>query len=240
MLTISGFHAVESILLDENCEVLEIAYQSGRADDRLQHIIKLANNKQIDIVELPKKRLDKITNNVSHQGIIAKILISNVANDNELKDFINKQSPQLILILDNITDPRNLGACLRSANGFAVDCVIISKDGSAPINEVAYKTSSGSISALKIFQVVNLSRAIKLLQQNNIWVVGLDGSANSKINQYDFTTPTAIVMGAEGKGMRQLTKKNCDNLVKIPMFGTVESLNVAVATGIALFSAKID
>ena len=141
-------------------------------------------------------------------------------------------------MLDSIQDPRNLGACLRSANAAGVDCVVINKDGSAPVNSVVYKTSAGAINQLKIFQVTNLVRAIKALQSKELWVVGLDASLKNSIYDINLIDPIVIVMGAEGKGLRQLIKKSCDYLVRIPMTGNVESLNVSVATGIALFESR--
>ena len=144
----------------------------------------------------------------------------------------------LVLILDSIQDPRNLGACLRSANAAGIDCVVINKDGSSPINAVVHKTSAGAINTLKIFQVTNLTRTIKALQKNGIWVIGLDGGASTTIYNVNLSDATAIVMGAEGKGIRPLIKKSCDQLGSIPMTGSIKSLNVSVATGSTLFESK--
>jgi 23S rRNA (guanosine2251-2'-O)-methyltransferase len=156
-----------------------------------------------------------------------------------LISFVSKLSSiPLILILDSIQDPRNLGACLRSANAAGVDCVVVNKDGSAPINAVVHKTSAGAINQLKIFQVINLVRTIKSLQAQELWVIGLDGDVKTSIYEINFIDPTVIVMGTEGKGLRQLIKKTCDQLATIPMIGNVESLNVSVATGIALFEGR--
>ena len=156
-----------------------------------------------------------------------------------LIDFVTKiSSIPLILILDSIQDPRNLGACLRSANAAGVDCVVVNKDGSAPINAVVHKTSAGAINQLKIFQVTNLVRTIKSLQAQELWVIGLDGDVTTSIYDINLSGPTVIVMGTEGKGLRLLIKKTCDQLVTIPMIGNVESLNVSVATGIALFEGR--
>jgi 23S rRNA (guanosine2251-2'-O)-methyltransferase len=152
---------------------------------------------------------------------------------------INKlEKTALILILDSIQDPRNLGACLRSANAAGVDCVVINKDGSAPINALVHKTSAGALNQLKIFSVTNLARTIKALKEENIWVIGLDSSTETSLYQIDLSTPSAIIMGSESSGLRSLTKKSCDQLAMIPMQGNVESLNVSVATGIALFEAS--
>lgn len=234
---IHGFHSVISQLNSNPSSVSEVFLQDGRFDNRTKEVITLLKKHGINVNKLSKDKLTKFSKTDSHQGIIAKITFNNIKTDNELKEFIKKDL-SLILILDNITDPRNIGACLRSANAFAVDCVIIAKDGCGAINETTYKTSAGSINDVTIFQVVNISRTIKLLQQHNFWVLGLDGHTQSEIQAQDFSTPHALVMGSEGKGLRELTKKTCDGLVKIPMLGTVESLNVAVATGISLFSVR--
>ena len=236
-MLISGFHSVESQISHNPKSINEVFIQSGRDDKRANELSVKLKQSGIQITKLPKEKLGKLVNSTSHQGIVASIVLDNIAGDNELKHFLKKDL-NLILILDNITDPRNIGACLRSANGFAVDCVIIAKDGCGAINDTTYKTSAGSINDLKIFQVTNISRTIKLLQKHNFWVLGLDGATNNTINSQNFNAPHALVMGSEGKGLRELTKKTCDNLIKIPMLGTVESLNVAVATGISLFQVR--
>jgi len=170
---------------------------------------------------------------------VAEVILPPLLGHEALIDFVTKiSSIPLILMLDSIQDPRNLGACLRCANAAGVDCVVVNKDGSAPINAVVYKTSAGAINQLKIFQVTNLARTIKSLQAQELWVIGLDGDVKTSIYDINFMGPTVIVMGTEGKGLRQLIKKTCDQLVQIPMIGNVESLNVSVATGIALFEGR--
>jgi len=154
-----------------------------------------------------------------------------------IESIKNSSKKPLVLILDSIQDPRNLGACLRSANAAGVDFVIINKDGSAPINSLVYKASAGAINSLQIFLVTNIVRTIKAIQNEGIWVIGLDGNATTSIYDVNLADSTAIVMGSEGKGIRQLIKKTCDQLVIIPMSGNIESLNVSVATGIALFES---
>jgi 23S rRNA (guanosine2251-2'-O)-methyltransferase len=146
-----------------------------------------------------------------HQVIAAEILLPTLPNQDGLMNYIAKlKKTALILILDSIQDPRNLGACLRSANAAGVDCVIINKDGSAPISALVHKTSAGALNQLKIFSVTNLARTIKALKEKNIWVIGLDGSTETSLYQVDLTTPSAIIMGSEGSGLRSLTKKSCD------------------------------
>jgi 23S rRNA (guanosine2251-2'-O)-methyltransferase len=230
-MLISGFHSVEAEILAGN--VIKII--AGKNAKRLTKILSLVKQNQIEYKT--KDEITQLLGDDKHQGIIAEIKTTNLGGENELKHFLKEQK-QLVLILDNITDTRNLGACLRSAVAFGVDCVVIPSVGSANISHNTYKTSAGTLSKIKIFSVANLARTIKLLKEHNFWVVGLDGYAKTKINDYDFSGPHAIVMGAEDKGLRDLTKKNCDNLVKIPMSVNAESLNIAVAAGISLFSAS--
>ena len=171
--------------------------------------------------------------------MISEVILPPLMNEESLLNSISGNATKpLILILDSIQDPRNLGACLRSANAAGVEHVVINKDGSAPINALVHKTSAGAINTLRIYHVTNLSRTIKDLQKRGVWVIGLDGNSQSTIYDVNLTDSTAIVMGSEGKGIRQLIKKTCDQIVTIPMSGNIESLNVSVATGIALFESK--
>jgi len=236
---IYGFHSIESQLNSNPEYILKLFIQSGRNDARMSKMTSLLNNLKINFLKIDKNELDRLAKGELHQGIIAEVLLPSLPGQEALIDFIIKlQSNPLILILDSIQDPRNLGACLRSANAAGVDCIVINKDGSAPINSVVYKTSAGAINQLKIFQVTNLVRVIKALQSKELWVVGLDGSAKTSIYDVNLSDPLVIVMGTEGKGLRQLIKKTCDYLATIPMTGNVESLNVSVATGIALFESR--
>ncbi|SFV76571.1 23S rRNA (guanosine-2'-O-)-methyltransferase rlmB [hydrothermal vent metagenome] len=238
-IIIFGFHSIQA-QLDSNPEcILKVFTLDNRNDKRLNSIISQLNNLGINTQQFTKQKLDKLTKNQTHQGIASEILLPTLPNQDALTHYISKlEKVSLVLILDSIQDPRNLGACLRSANAAGADCVVINKDGSAPINALVHKTSAGALNQLKIFQVTNLSRTIKALKDQNIWVVGLDGATDQSLYQIDLTTPTAIVMGAEGSGLRKLTKQSCDQLAMIPMQGNVESLNVSVATGIALFEAS--
>ena len=236
---IYGFHNIESQLNSNPEYILKLFIQSGRNDARMSRMTSLINNLKINFLKIDKNELDRLAKGELHQGIIAEVLLPSLPGQEALIDFIsNLPSIPLILILDSIQDPRNLGACLRSANAAGVDCIVINKDGSAPINSVVYKTSAGAINQLKIFQVTNLVRVIKALQSKELWVVGLDGSAKTSIYDVNLSGPLVIVMGTEGKGLRQLIKKTCDYLATIPMKGNVESLNVSVATGIALFESR--
>ena len=236
---IYGFHSIESQLNSNPEYILKLFIQSGRNDARMSKMTSLLNNLKINFLKIDKNELDRLAKGELHQGIIAEVLLPSLPGQEALIDFItNLPSNPLILILDSIQDPRNLGACLRCANAAGVDCVVVNKDGSAPINAVVHKTSAGAINQLKIFQVTNLVRVIKALQSKELWVVGLDGSAKTSIYDVNLSDPLVIVMGTEGKGLRQLIKKTCDYLATIPMTGNVESLNVSVATGIALFESR--
>ncbi|MBC8494096.1 MAG: 23S rRNA (guanosine(2251)-2'-O)-methyltransferase RlmB [Candidatus Thioglobus sp.] len=238
-ITIFGFHAIQAQLEAAPEGFVKVLVLDNRNDKRVGQINAQLNQLGIRVEKSNKQQLDKLTKNQTHQGVAAEILLPTLPNQDELITFVSKLDHSgLILILDSIQDPRNLGACLRSANAAGVDCVVINKDGSAPINALVHKTSAGALNQLKIFQVTNLARAIKALQQEDIWVVGLDGSTQTSIYQIDLTTPTALIMGTEGKGLRKLTKQSCDQLALIPMQGNVESLNVSVATGISLFEAS--
>jgi len=238
-IIIFGFHAIQA-QLDSNPEcLLKVFTLDNRNDKRLNTLTTQLNRLDINTQQSNKQQLDKLTKNQTHQGIAAEILLPTLPNLDGLIEYIKKlNNNSLILILDSIQDPRNLGACLRSANAAGVDCVVINKDGSAPINSLVHKTSAGALNKLKIFSVTNLSRTIKALKECGIWVIGLDGATDQSLYQIDLIAPTAIIMGAEGSGLRSLTKKSCDQLAIIPMQGNVESLNVSVATGIALFEAS--
>ncbi len=238
-LFIYGFHTIQA-QLDANPQyIVKVFTLDNRQDKRLNTLVKQLNKHHINTSKTSKQQLEKLCNTQTHQGIVAEILLPKLPNQDELINYISQlKHSSLILILDSIQDPRNLGACLRSANAAGVDCVVINKDGSAPINALVHKTSAGALNQLKIFQVTNLSRTIKALQKQNIWIIGLDGNTQHSLYQIDFTSSSAVVMGAEGSGLRSLTKKSCDQLAMIPMHGNVESLNVSVATGITLFEAS--
>ena len=236
---IYGFHSIEAQLNSNPECILNVFVQTGRNDSRMSEMTSFLNTQKIYFSKIDKNKLDLLTKGEPHQGIVAEIILPSLPGQEALISFVSKLSSNpLILMLDSIQDPRNLGACLRSANAAGVDCVVINKDGSAPINAVVHKTSAGAVNQLKIFQVTNLVRTIKSLQAQELWVIGLHGDVTTSIYDINFIDPTVIVMGTEGKGLRQLIKKTCDQLATIPMTGNVESLNVSVATGIALFEVR--
>ena len=238
-INIFGFHSIESILKTNPELVLKVLIQNARKDKRIIDLTNTLISQKISFSYADKSNLDKISKGEVHQGIVSEILTPSILNEEAFFSSItNFDQKPMILILDSVQDPRNLGACLRSANAAGVSHVIINKDGSAPINSLVHRTSAGAINSLKIFHVTNLSRTIKEIQKRDIWVVGLDGEADSSLYNVNLIGSIAVVIGSEGKGIRQLIKKTCDQVVSIPMSGNVESLNVSVATAITLFEIK--
>ena len=238
-INIFGFHSIESILLDNPELVIKVLIQNGRKDKRIIDLINNLDSQKISYSSTDRANLDKISKGEIHQGVISEIILPPILNEDSFFNSIASfdQKP-IVLILDSVQDPRNLGACLRSANAAGVSHVVINKDGSAPINSLVHRTSAGALNSLQIFHVTNLSRTIKQIKKRDIWVVGLDGSTQSSLYDLNLTGSMAIVVGSEGKGIRPLIKKNCDQAVSIPMSGNVESLNVSVATAISLFEIK--
>ena len=238
-INIFGFHSIESLLKTNPESVIKVFVQINRRDKRANDLINILRNQKITFAPTDRNELDRMAKGEVHQGVISEVILPPLLNEEFLIKSISENSSKLlVLVLDSIQDPRNLGACLRSANAAGVDYVVINKDGSAPINALVHKTSAGAINSLKIFHVTNLSRIIKDMQKRGVWVIGLDGGSKSTIYDVNLTDSTAIVMGAEGKGIRRLIKETCDQIVTIPMSGNIESLNVSVATGIALFESK--
>ena len=238
-INIFGFHSIESLLMDKPELVLKVLIQNGRKDKRIVNLINNLDTQKIAFSYTDRTNLDKISKGEIHQGVISEIILSPILNE---ESFLNSiaafdQKP-MILMLDSVQDPRNLGACLRSANAAGVTHVVVNKDGSAPINSLVHRTSAGALNSLQIFHVTNLSRTIKQIKKRDIWVVGLDGGTQSSLYDVNLKGSIAIVVGSEGKGIRPLIKKTCDQVVSIPMSGNVESLNVSVATAVTLFEIK--
>ena len=236
---IFGFHSIEATLNSNPELILNVFVQNGRCDRRMQNLLTKLDIQKINYLSTDKNTLDRLAKAELHHGVLAEIALPTLPGQDKLIEHIKHSSINpLILILDSIQDPRNLGACLRSANAAGADCVVANKDRSAPINALVHKTSAGAINQTKIFQVTNLARTIRELQKNGIWVLGLDGLSHNSLYEANLCEPIALVMGNEGKGLRKLIKTSCDELVDIPMLGNVGSLNVSVATGIALFESR--
>ncbi len=237
MMVISGFHAVESILI-ERPELIVRLFISRSEDKRVVRVKDLAKTSQINSELIDSKKIDRLAGHSKHQGFAAEISNLGFLSEKDIIPRLKNLTTSRVLILDSIQDPRNLGACLRSALAFEFDAVIINKDGSSPINEYVFKTSVGAILNLNIFYVTNLSRSINTLKDIGFWVLGLDGHGEGSIFSEKFSSKTAVVLGSEGSGIRKLVKENCDHLIKIPISKKVESLNISVAAGIIMYELK--
>jgi 23S rRNA (guanosine2251-2'-O)-methyltransferase len=233
-----GIHAVSAVVQDDPGRVRAVYLQRGRHDNRLQAVIDAAREAHIRVEVVDKRRLDRLTGG-SHQGVAADCHELQLAHEKTFEArFAQMTGPRLILVLDGVTDPRNLGACLRSADAAGVQAVLLPKRRSAPLNPAALKTAAGGAEALFLVQVSNLARRLEWLRDQGVWVIGAAGAADGIWLDADFAGDAALVVGSEGKGLRALTAKCCDQLVRIPMSGAVSSLNVSVATGILLFEAR--
>ena len=237
MMVISGFHAVESILI-QRPELIVRLFISRSEDKRVVRVKDLAKKSKINSELVDSKKIDQLAGHSKHQGFAAEISNLGFLSEKDVIPRLKNITTSRVLILDSIQDPRNLGACLRSALAFEFDAVIINKDGSSPINEYVFKTSVGAILNLNIFYVTNLSRSINTLKDIGFWVLGLDGNGEGSIFSEKFSSKTAVVLGSEGSGIRKLVKENCDHLIKIPISNKVESLNISVAAGIIMYELK--
>ncbi len=234
---IFGFHAVTSRIRHEASSVEEIYVDSDRSDRRMQDLIHAAKEAGIRIIQADDQRLSNIVGTRRHQGVVAKAgALSLARNLDELLDAI--EGPPLLLILDGVTDPHNLGACLRVADGVGAHAVIAPKDRAVGLNATAAKVASGAAETVPYITVTNLARTLRELKERDIWLIGTSDDVEKTIYDVDFKGGVAIVMGSEGEGMRRLTRETCDVLVQIPMLGSVESLNVSVASGVCLYEAR--
>ncbi|MBH2940447.1 23S rRNA (guanosine(2251)-2'-O)-methyltransferase RlmB [Serratia marcescens] len=234
---IYGIHAVKALLERDPQRFLEVFILKGREDRRLQPLIAELEATGIVIQVANRQWLDDKVEGAVHQGIIARVREGRQYQENDLPGLLERVETPFLLVLDGVTDPHNLGACLRSADAAGVHAVIVPRDRSAQLNATAKKVACGAAENVPLIRVTNLARTLRLLQEMNVWVVGTAGEADHTLYQSKMTGPMALVMGAEGEGMRRLTREHCDELISIPMAGTVSSLNVSVATGICLFEA---
>ncbi len=231
-----GFHAVGVRLKTAPASVVEILHDPSRRDARMRQFIERAKEAGVRLVEADSLRIARLAGTHSHQGVAARV--QELARSHSLDDLLDGLSvPPLLLVLDGVTDPHNLGACLRVADGAGAHAVIAPKDHAAGINATVAKVASGAAETVPYFMVTNLARQLSELQERDIRVVGTSDDAPQTLYQADLSGPLALVLGAEGQGMRQLTRKRCDALVSIPMRGAVESLNVSVASGVCLYEA---
>jgi len=234
---IFGLHSVSAFLERNPQDVLELFVLKDREDQRMTPLIQQARKLGISVQFCQRKTLDEKVEGAQHQGVVAKARLSDAGDEHDLKRILDTQSQPFLLILDGITDPHNLGAILRSADAAGVHAVIAPKDRAAKLTAVVRKVACGAAEAVPFIAVTNLARTIRELKDAGVWVLGAAGETETTIYQASLKGPLAIAMGAEGDGLRRLTKELCDGLVKIPMFGAVSSLNVSVATGICLYEA---
>jgi len=231
-----GFHAVLARLRADPKSVIEIFLDDGRNDARGKDLVAAAERAGVRLMRVPTKRLDGFYGGGRHQGVVARIELQ-TAKDNLEEILQDLQTPPLLLVLDGVTDPHNLGACLRVANAAGAHAVVAPKDRAAGINPTVSKVASGAAEVTPYLMVTNLARALSEIKEKNIWIVGADARAERTLYEADLPDAIAWVLGAEGEGMRRLTRESCDLLVRIPMVGEVGSLNVSVAAGICLFES---
>lgn len=235
---IFGLHSVQALLKSAPQRVKEIFILQGRTDQRLQKILAAAQVNDIHCTAIARAKLDKMADDENHQGVIAVCAPGELHDETFLFSLLESlKEPAFLLILDGVTDPHNLGACMRTAEAAGVHAVIAPKDKSAGLNPVARKVACGAAEVLPYIPVTNLARTLKKLQDAGVWLFGAAGEAETSVYAAKFTGAIGILMGAEGDGLRRLTQETCDHLIHIPMAGEVSSLNVSVATGVCLFEA---
>ena len=234
---IYGIHAVSALFERPPERFLEAWVLKGREDERLLPLINELQRCGVSIQLVTRKTLDDKAEGAIHQGIIARIREGKKYDEQALWALLDQQQQPFLLILDGVTDPHNLGACLRNADAAGVHALIVPRDKSVTLTGTARKVACGAAETVPFIQVTNLARTLRELQERGVWVVGTAGEADHDLYQSKLTGPLALVMGAEGAGMRRLTREHCDELISIPMAGAVSSLNVSVATGVCLFEA---
>ena len=234
---IFGIHAVEALLKNSPERIIELWLLQGRDDDRLMQLGNSARAFGVNIQLTSRKALDEKAESSQHQGIVARVKAAKILSEHDLDELLAKTDMPFLLILDGVTDPHNLGACLRNADAAGVHGIIVPKDNSVGLTSTVSKVACGAAETVPLFQITNLARTMRHLQDKGVWIVGTAGEADGTLYQADLKGPLAIAMGAEDKGLRRLTREACDSLISIPMAGSVSSLNVSVATGICLFEA---
>lgn len=238
---IHGFHAITAKLRHAAEDVREIIVAEGRQDGRMRDLLKLAETAGVRVIVSDNARLDAMAGtvggNATHQGVVARVAAQarHVTLDDVLEGL---QEPALLLVLDSVTDPHNLGACLRVADAAGAHAVVAPKDKACGLNATVIKVASGAADTVPYIVVTNLARSLREMQEREIWVIGAAGEAKREIYAIEQKGPVAWVLGAEGSGLRRLTRETCDELACIPMYGSVESLNVSVSAGICLFEAR--
>lgn len=235
-----GFHAVGVRMKTAPQSIIEVYYEATRRDARMRQFLDRTKSAGVRLIEADGERLAKLAGSHGHQGVAARVeAVAQVHSLDELLEQLEADgiSKPLLLVLDGVTDPHNLGACLRVADGAGAHAVIAPKDHAVGVNATVAKVASGAAETVPYFMVTNLARTLNELKERDIWIIGTSDDAPKTLYEVDLTGPTALVLGAEGDGMRQLTRKTCDELIGIPMMGAVSSLNVSVASGVCLYEA---
>ncbi|MBU1690846.1 MAG: 23S rRNA (guanosine(2251)-2'-O)-methyltransferase RlmB [Gammaproteobacteria bacterium] len=234
---IYGFHAIVSRIRQDAKSVTEIYLHRERQDPRARDLLQLAEEQGVRVIFMERHRLDGMAGNDKHQGVVAKVVAAREYHD--VFDVLESlKEPALLLVLDGVQDPHNLGACLRVADAMGAHAVVVPKDRAAGLNATVRKVASGAAETVPFVTVTNLSRSLREIKEAGVWVVGAAGEAETDLFSAKLEGPTAWVLGAEGEGLRRLTRETCDQLIRIPMFGSVESLNVSVASGICLYETR--
>jgi len=235
---IVGINPVEGALSNDAERVRELLVENGQRNARVLELAERAKTLKIPVQHRPREQLDKLAGEARHQGVVALYEAPPPAHENDLAVLLEQGgSDTLVLVLDGVTDPHNLGACLRSAAAAKVTAVIVPKDRAVGLTPVVRRASAGGADRVPLIAVTNLARTLRELKEAGVWITGLAGDTDTPLYSVDFKGPVALVLGGEGEGMRRLTRELCDFVVKIPMPGTMESLNVSVAAGIVLFEA---
>ena len=233
---IYGIHAVEAVLRNQPENVLQVFVQQGRNDNRIKKILDIAKNSGVSLQSISNDKLKEKCPKARHQGVVAEIRAGR-SGTVTLDDVLQKDSV-LLLVLDEVQDPHNIGACLRTADAIGVDAVVVSKNRSPALTPVIRNVASGAAETVPYIMVSNIARALEKIKDNNVWVMGTSGDASHTIYDCNVNNRLALVMGSEGKGMRRLTREACDELISIPMQGSVESLNISVATAVCLYEIR--
>ncbi|HVE44605.1 MAG TPA: 23S rRNA (guanosine(2251)-2'-O)-methyltransferase RlmB [Gammaproteobacteria bacterium] len=235
-MIVFGLHATLSLLETHSERVLRLYVLRDRRDQKIEKIIKIAENKHIVIELVSRSVLDNMAQDGNHQGVVAECAAMKTYGESDIKQLLDTiEGPPFLLILDGVQDPHNLGACFRTAEAAGVHAIIVPKDKSVGITSTVIKVASGATEVVPFFQVTNLARTLEMLKEKGVWIYGAAGEASDLLYEANLTGAVAIVLGGEGEGLRRLTRERCDALLRIPMHGSVASLNVSVATGVFLY-----
>lgn len=236
---VHGPHAVAAALRYQPQQVQQLWLAVGSRNPRLQSLTETARELGVPVRTVDRRELDRLSDNARHQGAIARLAVTeSTRSETDLPRLLEgKPHPPLLLVLDGVQDPHNLGACLRTADAAGVDAVLAPADRAVGMTATVRKVAAGAAETVPFIAVTNLARSLRRLRDDGIWLIGAAGEAETSLHEIDLTGPLALVLGAEDKGLRRLTREHCDRLVRIPMAGRIESLNVSVATGVLLFEA---